>query len=825
MKRAVSVFLIFAICVCLCPVSAFASGSGSNYTDGEAAELLQEYKDLETKLNSLFTKDSAIGYWNMIRGIQKKGFLNNALDWASHIMKEYPDEEKYGEILITLLTIQSSDIASQVQIQSQFDDVKDAGDYAMDVVEMATEFIGGAEIFQTVSPILDVVTDGTEVLIETQEQAKYYEVSIRDYSQSAQFLSAVAEYADNESLRSAAVSLLRANEELLLRRLEYLSDTVGGLAVYEEEFFLKNLSMTMLKNTDTYLSNGIGKKAIDKLGAILEFVQVADSGVKFGYKATMLAGDLGFGTTNTFRRYQEMKAISQIATAIVQANKDVEVSKNGSADSITENIRTKCNYYKMLISAHIRGEYLLHSLLVNDAGILSDLMVLFDRFKDENETMDAWYSRQITCLTEYYEIIDRMIGGGNVWRDTSSPFVQDYWVIFTEGYRGNRVEVSAVDSSLPGGSLSIVWNAENGLYLNDDSGSGEYSRSFLDGNDTWSPIGTYSRFSDKATEILASSLDVYDAEGNLVLEGCSYEEVDWELIHARQASATPLSEYYGCYQAPLEKMISEGVDRERNYGFLYDLDADGIKELVYIGVFKLEDGVPIYGFSVYDIENGQAVAKLDKVKLLTIAGGPDGYVSLANYQGRTVLVSCAENVSYYGTSASAETHYKVYDAKSLTLIASTDLEYTKGSPIRVKRCLINGKSGSYNEYVSMENAIDPIIIADVYGESLSNGSMMDYELLQHIQLLAGVAPEQARMITQADAEKTANSVWKEYLNRQQGIDWRIVEIGTVIKDGVEYYCYALQSNSKSGKDDWKVSQCLFVNSVTGEHTESLYTKS
>ena len=33
--------------------------------------------------------------------------------------------------------------------------------------------------------------------------------------------------------------------------------------------------------------------------------------------------------------------------------------------------------------------------------------------------------------------------------DTSSPFSQDYWVIFTEGFRGDRVEASSIDSLLP----------------------------------------------------------------------------------------------------------------------------------------------------------------------------------------------------------------------------------------------------------------------------------------------------------------------------------------------------------------------------------------
>lgn len=114
--------------------------------------------------------------------------------------------------------------------------------------------------------------------------------------------------------------------------------------------------------------------------------------------------------------------------------------------------------------------------------------------------------------------------------DTNSPFNQDYWVIFTEGFRGDRVEASSINSSLSSDSLYIVW--DSALYLNDTSGSDGCDQYFLDDNNEWSQIGTYSRLTDNATNVIASNLDIYDSNGNLILPKCSYTDVDWDLINS-----------------------------------------------------------------------------------------------------------------------------------------------------------------------------------------------------------------------------------------------------------------------------------------------------
>ncbi len=108
------------------------------------------------------------------------------------------------------------------------------------------------------------------------------------------------------------------------------------------------------------------------------------------------------------------------------------------------------------------------------------------------------------------------------------PFEQKYWVIFKEGTRKNRVEMSTVDSNIDRGNLHIIW--DHGLYLNNTDGQSKCNQYCLNEENEWLQIGTYNRLSDYASSIIASNLDVYDAQGNLLAGKCAYSDVDWSCV-------------------------------------------------------------------------------------------------------------------------------------------------------------------------------------------------------------------------------------------------------------------------------------------------------
>lgn len=408
MKKIISLLLAFVICLSGFPLFAFAQDEPMEYTDAEKERIYSTYIDNEYMLDIIFCDDSAVGYWNMVNKTEENGFIKWALDAASKLVGEYPDKQDYAEILANLIMMQSGDIAEQIQNQSQYDDLKDGMDYAMDIVDIASAFVGGSNLLEEISPIIDAATGGADVLIDNVEQAKYYETSIRDYMQSKLFLEAISTYAENEDLRDTAFSLLSANDKLLESRLEYLADSSATMADYQAKFFVENLSFELLKTADLYQTDETVKWYVDCGEKISESIQSVWSGAEFAFRAVMLAGDIGFGTSDTFNRYQEMKIIADIAAAIVEANNHVQTPSSYASPDALNIIQTKCDYYKMLIVAHARGEYLVYRLLVNDAGILSDFRVLFDAFKEPEETTESWYNGQISVMLKYFEILNNM---------------------------------------------------------------------------------------------------------------------------------------------------------------------------------------------------------------------------------------------------------------------------------------------------------------------------------------------------------------------------------------------------------------------------------
>ena len=359
-------------------------------------------------LDAIFGEDTAVGYWNMVNNTEEDGYLKWRIDTSSWIIGEYPDRQDYAEILANLIMMQSGDIAEQVQNQSQYDDLKDGMDYVMDIVDIASDFTGGANLLEEISPIIDAATGGAEVIIDNVELAKYYETAIRDYTQSKLFLDAISSYAENEELRATASALCRTNGKLLESRLEYLADASATLAEYQANFFVKNMSLELLKTTDLYKTDESVKWYVDCGEKISTSVQSILSGAKFAFKMTMLAGDIGFGTSDTFNRYQEMKIVADIADAIVEANHHVQTPSCYDSTDALNIIQTKCDYYKMLIITHARGEYLVYQLLISDAGLLSDFRVLFDAFKEPGETTESWYNGQIRVMLKYYDILNSM---------------------------------------------------------------------------------------------------------------------------------------------------------------------------------------------------------------------------------------------------------------------------------------------------------------------------------------------------------------------------------------------------------------------------------
>ena len=70
------------------------------------------------------------------------------------MIDEYPDEQRYAEILSCLISMQTGEIVEQVSNQSRFDNVNDIQDLALDALDIAHEIIGDTGIIDSIGEII-----------------------------------------------------------------------------------------------------------------------------------------------------------------------------------------------------------------------------------------------------------------------------------------------------------------------------------------------------------------------------------------------------------------------------------------------------------------------------------------------------------------------------------------------------------------------------------------------------------------------------------------------------------------------------------------------
>ncbi|MBQ7324638.1 MAG: hypothetical protein IJW98_02745 [Clostridia bacterium] len=403
LKRIIAVLLVAVLCFAAIPFSAFAASTQFAYTDEDIEDLYYDYEYLAGMLEGIFYSDKGIAYWKYANEMEDKKVASWLIDKANTILGESPDEKYYTKILTNMIAMFEYDMADQVEQQGQYDNMKNVAEYGLDLLDIGATVVGLEDTGEKIGKVLSLASDGIDLVLDTANKIKYYELTIQNYAKAEKFLAAVNEYSENKALSEAAHELRTVNELLLKERVKCISDMGGNVGMFSAKNFLSDFSFSILKKVDAYQSDPLVKDYVDYGEQAYKAIDRLISTGKAVFKTVMLGGDLLFGTTNTFRRHNEMMTMADIAEALIAANNAVKVDKNASAEAIYSNIHTKCEYYKMLLSVHLRGEHLIYSLNSNDAGVLSQISKWVDEYcKDEDKTIKKWYDGQAKSCEEYY---------------------------------------------------------------------------------------------------------------------------------------------------------------------------------------------------------------------------------------------------------------------------------------------------------------------------------------------------------------------------------------------------------------------------------------
>lgn len=163
-------------------------------------------------------------------------------------------------------------------------------------------------------------------------------------------------------------------------------------------------------------------------------------------------------------------------------------------------------------------------------------------------------------------------------------------------------------------------------------------------------------------------------------------------------------------------------DLEQMYsGASFDLDSDGQDELIM--AYRTDNG-KYYSYEIYTYKSGDTIP-IKRDKLFSNAGGPEGGLSLVNYNGVKYLCVWDRNSNGGDTSTFIKYNYELFTYKDAQLISEHKFNFTyqwargKTFPLDDRPGLFkDGKEISFDEFIKTQDAFEsPVKVLCKVGKS------------------------------------------------------------------------------------------------------------
>lgn len=386
--------------------------------------------------------------------VDKMDGMQWAVDGASVVLGETLDQKRYLEILTGMLSAMSYDLKDYMDAQKDLDKIKDVAEYGQDVVDIMTAVVGvdasaTANATENIRRQLEdlqysigVTWDGAGFVLEQQEKFELYEQILQNYTMYSDFLNAIETYAEDENL-AAAANILKKDVGIMLRyQLEQIADAAGDAAVFlGKDVIFDGIIPELLASKDVLALSETDYEVLrflnDSAKAVGDMISLGQASFKLG----ILGGDMLFGTTNIYRRYNEVFAIRKIRDALNKAIEAEAVSIQ-SPEQINR-IEKIQNLMENLLYVDYRGYYCVYNMLVNDSQLLS--LLEFHNYEDYKEwlqkagditRMDLDTVEKIFPSLEFYCMTDEeiVVMGGEHNKSENSDMLSAYGNILWQYY-------------------------------------------------------------------------------------------------------------------------------------------------------------------------------------------------------------------------------------------------------------------------------------------------------------------------------------------------------------------------------------------------------
>ena len=425
---------IISIALVLCILSGVASPVAVHAKEPETYMVpnYQMYQNFMTDTYPVLFRDRLY-----LATLDASTVYQNYFDIASTIIGEDLSVERCIQVLANMATLMNYQLEEAIVEQATMDTTMTLYDYGVDLADIAAGVVGtdtfkkaADSVMKGIATTMGIANGVLDVAVDTKEELELLMQLEGDFSMQYDFLETVYMYADIPEMKEAAQTLMLANEQIMIHKLEVFNSTTSATAKFAaHDVFLDQVAEELLKDPDFFDSDAwLAVKALSTAYSLY-------SGAKLAFDITMFLGDMMFGTHDIYNRYNEMVAMRDIRQALLARVEANPALNEEDYDNMDRNI----SLMKMSLYIDAHGEYCVYKMITEDGKLAKLFSTTNHKSVEEN------YNASVRLIENSFENLEILYcetewdGIENIFEELPAEF------IFTSGAGGWMTALNIAD--------------------------------------------------------------------------------------------------------------------------------------------------------------------------------------------------------------------------------------------------------------------------------------------------------------------------------------------------------------------------------------------
>lgn len=444
MKKSI-ISLILVLCILLAVASPFAVHATELET--YMVPNYQMYQNFTTDTYPILFRDRLY-----LATLDSSTSLGKYIDKASVIIGEDLSVERCTQLLANMATLMNYQLEEAIVEQATMDTTMTLYDYGADVADIAAGVVGtdtlnkaANSVIEGIATTMGLANGVLDVTVDTRDKLELLVQLEGDYSMQYDFLETVYMYADISEMKEAAQTLMLANEQIMLHKLEVFNSTTASAAKFAaHDVFLDQVAEDLLNDPDFFDSDAwLGVKALSTAYSLY-------SGAKLAFDITLFLGDVMFGVHDIYNRYNEMVAMRDIRQALLSRVEANPVLSEEDYDNMDRNI----SLMKMSLYIDARGEYCAYKMITEDGKLAKLFSTTNQKIIEDN------YNASVRLIENSFENLEIL-------------YCEKEWGSVSNAKKLTQINIYDAD-----GNLQVEYKRyynENGMLTSEVNNNSEFS--------------------------------------------------------------------------------------------------------------------------------------------------------------------------------------------------------------------------------------------------------------------------------------------------------------------------------------------------------------